>query len=167
MLLTGRLKIYAFALLLLPVLLSGCGYSLMGHKAIAVEDIKIGTISNATYEPGLDDALIKALKDELMRQGFVISSTSKNEIHGTIASFQLTGADMKNDIFSAYQITITGKFYYKDAAGKDILLRGTTPYIITFQATDALNQVFADRQAAEDSALHDLSSEIVSSLVYR
>ncbi|MDA8174271.1 MAG: LPS assembly lipoprotein LptE [Nitrospiraceae bacterium] len=165
---TGRLKTYTLLLPLLALLsLSGCGYSLMGRKAINVPDIRIGTIKNITYEPGLDDALIRALKDQLMQEGFVINPASKDVIHGTITSYQITGVSIVNDIFSAYQISIAGKFYYRDASGKELLLRGDTPFIVTFQATDPLNTVFADRQAAEESALHDLSSNIVSSLVYR
>ena len=154
-------------IMLVPLAIAGCGYSLLTKKAIQVSDIKIGKITNGTNEPELDDELVSALSGELMKQGIHLDSHSQNQIYGTINSFVLTGVTDINDVFTAYQVSIEGKFYFKGADGREIPLRGQNPFIVTFQSTGQMNVVYALRQVAVQGALKDLSSEIVSSFIYR
>ena len=61
--------------LILLFTLSGCGYTLQGRDTLPFTSVKIGRIENRTFEPKLEDKFQKALADELIRNGIMISKT--------------------------------------------------------------------------------------------
>ncbi len=163
------MKSFSFAIvavLLLGMLsLSGCGYTFAGRKGLLVESVRIGPIKNKSMEPGLSQVLISALSDELMKQGINVDQNSRNMIYGNLTQFTLSGVSEANQSFTAYQVTIAGRFIFRGADGKEVVLPGSTPFIITFSSQGALNEVFAQRQLAVQSGMQNLASQIVSGLL--
>ncbi|MDA8170904.1 MAG: LPS assembly lipoprotein LptE [Nitrospiraceae bacterium] len=145
--------------------LSGCGYTFAGRKGLMVASVGIGPIKNESMEPGLSEMLYSALSDELMKQGINVDQNSPNRISGNLTLFDLSGVSEANDSFTAYQVTISGRFVFRGANGKEVLLPGSTPFILTFSSQGALNQVFAQRQLAVEAGMQNLASQIVSGLL--
>lgn len=162
-----RVLFYAAAVFILcgAIALAGCGYTFLGSKGLKVASIRIGEIKNESTEPGLSEMLVSALSDELMKQGISVDRSSPNVLDGSIQKFELTGVSEADQSFTAYQISISGRFVYRDATGKEFVLLGSSPFIISFSSQGALNQVFAQRQLAVQAGMQDLSSQIVSGLL--
>ena len=153
------------ALLGFLLALSGCGYTFAGRQGLKVTSVSIGPIKNNSSEPGLAQMLIPALSDELSKQGINVDQDSPNRLEGTLDRFDLTGVSEENQSFTAYQVTMSGHFVLKSANGKEILLPGTAPFIVSFSSQGTLNQVFAQRQTAVQSGMQQLASQIVSGLL--
>ncbi|MDA8387181.1 MAG: LPS assembly lipoprotein LptE [Nitrospiraceae bacterium] len=160
---TAALAIAACLLGLL--MLSGCGYTFAGRKYLRVTSVKIGPIKNNSSEPGLSEMLVSALSDELSKQGIDVDQDSPNRIEGSLDRFDLTGTSEENQSFTAYQVAISGHFVLRDANGKEFLLPGTAPFIVSFSSQGALNQVFAQRELAVQAGMQQLASQIVSGLL--
>lgn len=154
-------------LIFAALVLGGCGYSVVSKKAIGLESVKMGRLENATTEPGLEIVLIEALADELMKQGITVKGDSAHEIYGSINAFELKGVAEKDRLFTSYEVIIKGSFFLRGPDGKALALRGQNPFIVTFASHEELNLVFARRQEAVRRAMRELSSEIVSGIVYR
>ncbi len=159
-------SVFLFAsLFLLAASLSGCGYSMVGSQGLMARSVSIGPIKNKTTEPGLEEFLYSALSDELMKQGINVDQDSPNRIYGTLDTFQLLGVAENNQVFTSYQITIRGSFFFQDANGKKMMLAGSSPFIISFSAQGDLNDVFAQRQEAIKGGMQSFASQMVSGLI--
>jgi hypothetical protein len=154
-------------LVVIFLLVQGCGYTLHGKKDFLASDVRIGKIENRTREPRLDDILTKALSDEALKQGLAINRASQYEIHGTIDRFDFRGVSEREEVFEAYEVIVGGKFFLRTADGGEVILKGENPFIYTFPAKADLNVVFAERERAVGEAMSGLAAEIVAGIIYR
>ena len=145
--------------------LAGCGYSLVGRKDLVATSVSIGPIKNRTTEPGLEEYLYSALSGELMKQGIDVDQNSPNRIYGTLKVFHLQGVAENNQVFTSYQITISGSFVFRGAGGKKMVLAGSSPFVISFSSQGDLNDVYAQRQEAIKSGMQSFASQMVSGLI--
>lgn len=147
-------------------ILSGCGYTIHGKADLPFQSLTIGKIINKTFEPKLEDRLQVALVNELMKNGFLIDGTSGYRIDGMITTFELRTLSERAGVAVEYEVTIKGDFKLMDPSGKARALRNRGVFIVFFSSSEALQNVIALKEKAIESAMRDLSSEIVASIIY-
>jgi hypothetical protein len=164
---SNRRRIFFLFTLIGLFFLSACGYTLYGAKDSKVESLSIGKIENTSYEPRLQELLVLELSNELSRQGMSLEKGAPYQIHGTIKTFELRGiAESGEEVFTEYEVRIVGSFFLKTPDGKEIILKGENPFIVTFPSRADLSVVFAAREEAVKTVLKGLSAEIVAGIVY-
>lgn len=157
-----------FALLIFnfAFLLAGCGYTLQGRDTLPFTSVKIGRIENKTFEPKLEDKFQKALADELIRNGIMISNSAKHIINGTIDDLKLSPLAEKEGVASEYQVIIKARFFLTSPDGKVKELRNTGVFIVSFSGTGNIESLVAAKEQATETAMRNLASEIRAGIVY-
>lgn len=145
----------------------GCGYIIQGRETLPFNSVKIGKIENKTYEPKLEDKLQKALADELIKNGIMISKSSEHVITGVIEGFELKPLSEKEGLAVEYEVIIKGKFFLTSPGGKVADLRNSGAFIVSFYNAGNLQEIMASKELAIESALKNLSSEIRAGIVYQ
>ena len=146
----------------------GCGYTMHGKSSLPFDSIQIGTIENTTVEPKLQDKLYQSLTEEFLKQGIRISPDADYILHGTINLFDLRILSEKSGVTIEYEVIIRGDFQLIMPSGDVQNLKGIgSPFIVSFQSQELLDDVIANKERASDKALRDLAVEIVGNLIYR
>ena len=145
----------------------GCGYKLQGRESLPFDSVRIGRIENKTYEPKLEDKLQKALADELIKNGIMISKNSEHVINGVIEAFELKALSEKEGIAVEYEVIIKGKFFLTSPEGKATELRNSGAFIVSFYNEGSLQEIMASKEQAIEIALKNLSSEIRAGIIYQ
>jgi len=163
------MRVVIVACMICAVLVSGCGYSLQGRTDLPFESVSLGVIENKTTEPKLQDRMSRLLAGTLMEYGVDVSPSAMYRIEGSIATFAVTPISEKSLSAIEYQITIIGKFYLVDVQTqrKGPLLEVSSPFVTYFRSSGALVSVLAQKEAASESALKDLSQELVRRMIYK
>jgi outer membrane lipopolysaccharide assembly protein LptE/RlpB len=156
----------ALCTLLMAFCFAGCGYTLYGKADLPFPSIAIGKIVNKTFEPRLEDRMQVALVDELMKSGFRIDAHSGHRIVGSMTAFELRPLSTTAGVAVEYEVTVRGDFTLVDPSGKTRPLRNHGVFIVSFPSTDALQGVIALKEKATETALRDLSIEIIASILY-
>ena len=155
--------------LLLAALVTGCGYTLQGRADLPFETLSLGTIQNTTVEPKLQDRMSRLLAQTLMEYGFDVRPAARYKIEGSITRFILTPVSEKSLTAIEYAITIVADFSVIDilTQKKESLAYVSSPFITYFRSSGALVSVLAQKEAATESALRDLSQELVRRMLYK
>jgi outer membrane lipopolysaccharide assembly protein LptE/RlpB len=159
--------------MLLPVLLAsilvsaGCGYSFYNRASLPFAEIRIGNIENMTPEPKLQDKLYQALVEEFAKYGVTVTPRAAPVLSGVIRNFSMVSLSEKDDITVEYQFMIGADFTYQDSTGKirEIKNRGL-PFIVSFSGAGALQNLLANKTAAEKQAMSDLAKSVIGTLIY-
>lgn len=149
------------------LLLTGCGYRFQGKGSLPFTSVKIGKIENRTYEPKLEDKFQRALADELLKSGIMISEAAEHSVNGTIDHFELKPLAEKEGLTVEYEVIIKGRFSLKLPDGNTKQLRSRGAFIVSFYNEGELPSVMASKELAIEKALQDLSSEIRAGIVYQ
>ena len=148
--------------------LTSCGYSIRSASSLPFHDISIVSISNATFEPNIEDILHRKLADEFIKQGIAVWNTSDYEMSGVIQQFTLKVVSEKNDFSSEYEVIIRGSF---TISGPDGFRREfssmQSPFIESFVAERGVNVIIALKEIATEQALESLARRLVSEVIYR
>lgn len=147
--------------------IAACGYKIQGRDTLPFETVKIGMIENRTYEPKLEDKFHKALADELLRNGFVLSKNAKHVITGVIHGFKIKPLTEKDKIAFEYEVIISGNFYLTYPDGRTKELRNSGAYTVSFSASGNLQNITASKESAIETAMKNLSSEIRAGVIYQ
>ena len=167
------LRYWATGLILLftlnfPLLtLSGCGYTLQGRDTLPLTSVKIGRIENRTFEPKLEDKFQKALADELIRNGIMISKSAGHVISGTIDDFSLKPLSEKEGVASEYEVIIKANFFLTFPDGKVKELRNKGVFTVSFSGSGNIENIVAAKEQAAETAMRNLASEIRAGIVYQ
>jgi len=147
----------------------GCGYSIHGKASLPFDSIQLGKIENKTVEPKLQDMLYKALTEEFLKQGVVVSPGAGHKLNCILYQFDLRVLSEKADIATEYEVIISGNFTLVDPAGNIREFKKTgSPFIISFSAPPGpLNQLIALKELASERAMKDMAMEIVAVFMYR
>jgi len=147
-------------------LLSGCGYSVHRQSELPFTEIQIGTIENKTLEPKLQDKLHKALTEEFMHNGIMVTPGADTKLSAVIRDFEMKILSEKDDITVQYRIFIQADFsvFYKN--GKTEIRKMDTPFIVTLTAANALNKLLATKEPVEEQAMRDVAMRLVGTLIY-
>jgi hypothetical protein len=111
----------------------------------------------------------RLLAETLMEYGFDVRTSARYRIEGKISRFDLTPVSEKSLTAIEYQITIAADFDLVDmqTQKKEGLASVSSPFITYFRSSGALVSVLARKEAATESALRDLSQELVRRIVYK
>lgn len=164
--LTAALLGYWATGLILLFTLAGCGYTLQGRDTLPLTSVKIGRIENRTFEPKLEDKFQKALADELIRNGIMISKSAGHVISGTIDDLKLRPLAEKEGVASEYEVIIKARFFLTSPDGKVKELRNTGVFIVSFSGTGNIESLVAAKEQAAETAMRNLASEIRAGIVY-
>lgn len=146
--------------------LSGCGYTLQGRDTLPLTSVKIGRIENKTFEPKLEDKFQKALADELIRNGIMISKSAGHVISGTINDFSLKPLSEKEGVASEYEVIIKARFFLTSPDGKVKELRNSGVFTVSFSGSGNIENIVAAKEQAAETAMRNLASEIRAGIVY-
>ena len=163
------MRVAMIVCLLFAVLVSGCGYTLQGRSDLPFEAVSLGAIQNTTVEPKLQDRMSRLLAETLMESGFDVRNSARYRIEGKISRFDLTPVSEKSLTAIEYQITLTADFDLVDmqTQKKEVLASVSSPFITYFRSSGALVSVLAQKEASTESAIRDLSQELVRRIVYK
>jgi hypothetical protein len=145
----------------------GCGYTIHGRMSLPFDSIQISKIENTTIEPKLQDRLYKALTEEFLKQGIAVYPDAGYKLTGTVYQFELRILSEKADIAAEYEVIIKGDFRLVEPSGniKEFKNIGS-PFIVSFQSSDMLEDVLATKELASEKAIKDMAMEIVAILIY-
>lgn len=164
---TAALLGYLATGLILLFTVSGCGYKFQGRETLPFDSVRIGRIENRTFEPKLEDKLQKALADELIKNGIMISRNSGHVITGVITKFELKPLTEKEGLAVEYEVIIKGEFFLTSPEGKVTELRNSGVFIVSFYNETSLQALVASKEPAIETALKNLSSEIRAGIIYQ
>ncbi len=158
----------ASCFLLLAFLPYGCGYTIQTRATLPFETISVGTIENKTSEPKLQDRLHMTLAETFAQYGFEVSSSARYRLEGEIYHFELVPTTEVNLTATQYQIVMKANFRLIDTeSGKAIHLAADSPFITYFNATTGrIEEIMAQKELAEVSALANLAQTLVSLVTY-
>ncbi|MCI4625645.1 MAG: LPS assembly lipoprotein LptE [Candidatus Magnetoovum sp. WYHC-5] len=158
------------SLLLIFILLFGCGYKIVGTETLNFDSVRIGKIVNATTEPKLEDKLYFVLTEEFMKRGVTVTDQSENVIDGTITDFTTRILSEKLDYAVEYEIVITGDFVLRRGDEKIKEIKGMmSPFIESYKSpeySEKINPLTAAKEIREEEALRVLSKRLISNLAY-
>ncbi len=163
------MKVAVVACLILAVLVSGCGYSLQRRADLPFDAVSIGKIENMTVEPKLQDRMSRLLAGTLIEYGIDVRPSAIYKIEGAISGFTLTPVSEKSLTAIEYQITVVAQFdlVNMQTQKKVLLANVSSPFITYFRSSGALVSVLAQKEAATENALKDLSQELVRRMIYK
>ena len=169
---SSKFKVQSFPFILLFTVYSllltvyGCGYTIHGKKSLPFDSIQISKIENRTLEPKLQDRLHNALTEEFLKQGIAVHPEAGYKLSGTIHLFELHVLSERSDIAAEYEVIIKGDFRLVDPSEniKEFKNIGS-PFIVSFQSSDLLEDVLALKELASEKAIRDMAMEIVSILI--
>lgn len=165
----GNVRISLIISLLIAVMATGCGYTLQGKANLPFDAVALGEIKNTTAEPKLQDRMNRLLAQTFMEYGVDIRNSARYRIEGSINMFMVFPVAEKNLQAVEYQIVIVGNFRVIDTETKKVEVLGdiATPYPIYFRTTGLLVNVLAEKETATETALKDLSQEVVLHIIYK
>jgi outer membrane lipopolysaccharide assembly protein LptE/RlpB len=157
-------------LLLGMFLLSGCGYSLVGHSNFldpSIRTIEVRAFVNRTTRVELEQRVTQAVGEELVSRGSLQLVNDPKLAHvvlrGSIDSFGISPIAFEQGRATRYQITITAKIELLDHRNEDKVLwkndqyRFTENYEVNLGTTDAFDQ--------ETRAIQEIASRFAQGLV--
>ncbi len=155
--------------LLIAVMATGCGYTLQGKANLPFDAVAIGEIGNTTAEPKLQDRMNRLLAQTFMEYGVDIRSSARYRISGTIIKFVIYPVAERNLQAVEYQIVIVGNFIVTDTQTKARQGLGdiANPYLTYFRSSGLLTSVLAEKEIATETAIKDLSQEVVQRIIYK
>lgn len=152
-------------IVLLVLLLSGCGYSFSGMSKSAyptIQSLFVDTFTNRTSEANLDVILRTAFSNEIVQNGHFKLVSSRGEadaiFRGTILSLQVAPLAYKAGSLSAEdRITVTLELIFEDrVSGRTLWTNGsfigTGDYRVTAVGATEANRKNALIKLASDSA---------------
>src|SRR5208283_1585506 len=151
------------------LVLSGCGYTLQTRASLPFETISVGKIENKTSEPKLQDSCHVALAETLSQYGYEVSPFARYRLEGQIFRIELVPTTEVNLTATQYQVIIKAGFKLLDTeSGNSIPLAGDSPFITYFAAnpTDTLEEIMAQKELAEASAMANMAQTLVSFVTY-
>jgi len=161
-------KVASVLFLILALLTFSCGYTLQNRSDLPFDSVSLGAIQNMTVEPKLQDRMSRLLAQSLMEFGVDVRQVAAHRIEGAIVKFDLIPVSEKSLTAIEYQITVVGDFKVVDVKTQQAqpLLAVASPFITYFRSSGSLVSVLAQKEAASESALRDLSRELVRRMVY-
>jgi outer membrane lipopolysaccharide assembly protein LptE/RlpB len=156
--------------ILLLILLSGCGYALVGHTNFldpSIKTIEVPSLVNRTTRVELEQRLTQAVAEELVSRGRLQLVKSSGEadviLRGSIDSFGIFAVAFDQGRATQYQVSITAKIELVDHRKEDKVLwkndqyRFSENYEVNLATTDAFDQ--------ESRAIREISVRFAESLV--
>jgi outer membrane lipopolysaccharide assembly protein LptE/RlpB len=148
--------------------LAGCGYSIRTSSDLPFREIRIGSVTNRSTQPNIEDIFAGKLAQEFIRQGIRVVNSSDHVLSAVIRRFSLTVLSVKNEFSQEYEVTITAdiRITGPDGSVKSYLSK-SSPFMESFVAQTSLNSIITEEQVATDKALADLAYAVVAEIIYQ
>ncbi|HCC69157.1 MAG TPA: hypothetical protein DEP99_04650 [Nitrospiraceae bacterium] len=155
--------------LLICLLLSSCGYHLVGSGQLPFNSATIEGVDNRTYEPRLEERLHKALSEEFLAQGIRVMSTKGGdlELKPTVTYFAMTPIAEVGGRVQEYAIVMKVNVRLKVREEIIELKDVESPLRITFKAESSVRDVVMEKEKATDRACREIAREIINKLLIR
>ena len=154
--------------LMLLLLLSGCGYHLPGRGTGLPDDVQnvvINPFVNKTTEPFIETQLTNEVRDQFARRRTldVVANVDQADVvlHGTIVGYRANSiAYDTNDDITEYRLTITVEAKLARVNGEDVLWQGTVSWSDEFFASDDRAQQDYRESQAQEQVTRRLAQEV-------
>ena len=155
-----------FLLLVLTLLLSGCGYNIYRSSDISNSALYIRNVDNVTTEPGLQDIFRTVFLEEALNHGIRMDEGGI-VLDITITEYDLKTVTVKKDRSVEYRVNLLADVHieYPDGSTRDIN-RLSSEFMETFIARESVQSIQAEREVTTVKALRDLSQRILIELIY-
>ncbi len=159
----------AFYLLLVTcyvLLLSSCGYNMVGSRFLPFDSINIKHIDNRTYEPRLEEKLHNALSEEFINQGIKAEGPSADiTLDAAITRFELGAIGAVDESVREQKIIMLVDIKVIDRGDVIEFKSIGSPVLITFQTTGTVPQTVDLRDRATIKASREIAKDIVSRII--
>ena len=148
------------------LLLSSCGYHMVGSRFLPFDSIYIKHIDNRTYEPRLEEKLHNALSEEFINQGIKAEGPSADiTLDVAITRFELGAIGAVDESVREQQIIMLVDIKVIDKGDVIEYHSMGSPVPITFQTTGTVPQTVDLRDRATIKASKEIAKDIVSRII--
>lgn len=162
------ISIFYFLILASLLLISSCGYHMVGSRSLPFDSITIKPVQNRTYEPGLEERLHYALSKEFIAQGIkVLAAGGDLDLEATITSFHLRTIAAVDERVKEQAIVMMADIRVIDDGRVTEFKRMGSPIKITFQSTGTVSETVAEKERAIEKACTEIAKEIVGRIIVK
>jgi hypothetical protein len=160
----------AAVLILQYLFVSSCGYRVYRTSELPYSSLRIGSVTNHTDEPGLQDLFVRVFTEEALKQGITVSEDSDNIISVDFSDYRLKPVATKDDLSAEYEIRVVADIKIQLHNRPEIEIKGLdagfSEIFITTGTSETLQTIQSNREVTTRKALKDLSQRIISEIVY-
>jgi hypothetical protein len=161
-----KFRNFVFLFFIFSLLVSSCGYHIIGSRSLPFRSITIKPVQNKTYEPGLEERLHNALSSEFIHQGIEIKAAGGNvEIEATVTTYLLGAIGAVDETVKEQELIMMVDIKGRDKDKVIEITSMTSPIKITFQSTGPVSLTAAEKDRATDKACSEIANEIVSRII--
>jgi len=168
------MKFVYIRLLLICLLISGCGYTAGSLIPSHIDTIYIQTFKNKTSEPNIEIVVTNAIKDRFAWDGSLKIENKKDDadsmLQGEIIKYEkIPVAWGSNDEVEEYRLVLTVNLVYTDLVNDKVMWQEKKFKVDSEYYTTLKDQKFTsinlDKSALIDNAAEELAFEVVSRTV--
>lgn len=167
-----------FLLLISYLLVSSCGYHIIGSKYLPFDSIVIRPVQNMTYEPKLKEKLHNALSREFITQGINIVPADRPDTLGKvpdsgivlearITTFELRTIAAVDEQVKEQEIIMLVDVTIIDKNTMSEFKAVRSPLQITYQATGTVSEANVRKDMAIDKACTEIAKEIADKITMK
>ncbi len=162
----GRSTFNFLLLTSLFMLVSSCGYHMVGSRFLPFDSINIRHIDNRTYEPRLEEKLHNALSAEFISQGIKAEGPSADiTLEASITRFELGAIGAVDESVREQEIIMLVDIKVIDKDDVIEFKSMGSPILITFQTTGTVPQTVDLRDRATIKASREIARDIVGRII--
>ncbi len=155
-------------LVVMGLIVSSCGYRMIGSRFLPFDSITIPHVRNSTYEPLLDESMHFALSSEFIGQGIkVLPSGGDAELKIHVTEFKLNAIGVVDDKVQEQGMVVSIDAELKDEKETVKFMSVTSPISITFQTSGTVGESIVNKESAIDRSAREIAKEIVSRIMIR
>lgn len=148
------------------LLLTSCGYQLIGSKSMPFNSATIKPVKNKTYEPHLEEKLHNAISTEFVVQGInVMTSGGDIELEATVTTFELSTIASIEEKVQEQAVTMRVDIRITDKGKITEFTSIESPIRITFQSTGSVIDAVVQKEKAINKACTEIAREIISKII--
>jgi hypothetical protein len=161
---TGNILIRAILVLSFIPFVWGCGYSSRSEKLGHIDSVTVSPIANETVEYGLEDALLKAIRQEFSRHW---GEGTDSVFTGTMKMYEIVPISLdQNNQPEQYRLVMEISFVFEDLKRNKILRNEKNYEIIhDFYVVPDRGETPETLEEAKQKLSEEAAEEIVNSIV--
>lgn len=153
------------------IILSGCGYRVIGGKASSNQGLSIPILKNTTTRPGLEEELTRALRQEVLNSGRIRLSPdhlATFQLSGTISTYELTPISFDaNDLVAEYRFSIKTVFRLQNLGENRLIWEESFATKFEYRVSPNIVETEKARINALQKASRELAQELISIVLER
>ncbi len=155
-------------LVVMGIIVSSCGYRMIGSTFLPFDTITISHVRNSTYEPLLDESLHFALSSEFISQGIeVLPAGGDAVLKVNVTEFRLNAIGVVDEKVQEQELSVSIDAELIDEKETVKFMSVTSPISITFQVSGTVGESIVNKERAIDRDAREIAKEIVSRIMTR